>query len=370
MSLRFLAPFRGVAASFVAPRRDTHSIPGAVTLRWARSVTIAPWPVPALLWRGHRPASSPVRGYAAGPVSHGPPKPAAGAAAAQAAPAKAEEDEDDITEDDDLLEDEEDEDDDDDAPPVHTKKPEKPAGQPREMDKKPKFAARKLKVDDSDRPPMNREIRAAKVMLVDPTGASKGVVAIADALAQAKEVEEDLVQVGMSGEGVPVCKIMDYAKSVYERERRERKQKAAGGKEMKSVAFTEKSDQHDIARKIDTCKRFLEKGHPVKIQIKPAAQSVAAVGGTRQLLLLVVRELHGVGTADLSDKAALTQRMPVAVVAPRQAGASAGEPLPTLPDLPEAQRPPQFQQHHKPGHRPGQNKGSQQHRGAKPRPKK
>ena len=63
----------------------------------------------------------------------------------------------------------------------------------------------------SQKPPINRQIRAREVRLIDETGKQLGVLPLEEALRLAIERGLDLIQVTEKVEP-PVCKIMDLGK--------------------------------------------------------------------------------------------------------------------------------------------------------------
>ena len=57
-----------------------------------------------------------------------------------------------------------------------------------------------------------------EVRLTDENGEQVGIVSIQDALARAEEAELDLVEISPNAEP-PVCRIMNYGKFIYEKEK-------------------------------------------------------------------------------------------------------------------------------------------------------
>lgn len=67
--------------------------------------------------------------------------------------------------------------------------------------------------------PINENISAREVRLIGAEGEQLGIVSIEDALLKAEEAKLDLVEI--SADAVPpVCKLMDYGKSIFERRSR------------------------------------------------------------------------------------------------------------------------------------------------------
>ena len=71
---------------------------------------------------------------------------------------------------------------------------------------------------------VNHEIRAPRVRVINEKGEQLGVLSIQEAMAFAKDVNLDLVEV-VSTSSPPVCKIIDYGKFRYDQTKREREQK-------------------------------------------------------------------------------------------------------------------------------------------------
>ena len=113
---------------------------------------------------------------------------------------------------------------------------------------------------------INDEIKVDKVRLVRLDGTTD-IVPIKDALKMADDENLDLVEVG-SNESPPVCKIMDYGKYRYEKERKlkeaKKNQKII---DLKEIKFRPKTDEHDYQTKLRHIKRFLKDGDKVKITI-------------------------------------------------------------------------------------------------------
>ena len=112
---------------------------------------------------------------------------------------------------------------------------------------------------------MNQEIRAREVRLINHENQQVGVVAIADALRMAQEVELDLVEVAPDAKP-PVCKIVDFKKVIYEQKRKARESKKRQKTiEVKEVKMRPSIDKHDYETKINHARAFLEAGDKVKV---------------------------------------------------------------------------------------------------------
>ncbi len=108
--------------------------------------------------------------------------------------------------------------------------------------------------------PINENIDATEVRLIDAEGNQVGIVPIEDALRMAEEATLDLVQVTDSDP--IVCKIMDYGKKIFEEKKAKaaakKKQKQTQVKELKFRPGTEEGGDYQV--KLRNLLRFLENG--------------------------------------------------------------------------------------------------------------
>jgi translation initiation factor IF-3 len=112
---------------------------------------------------------------------------------------------------------------------------------------------------------INNQIRASELRVIDEEGNNLGLLTLAEALAQAKEKELDLIEVSPNAQP-PVARIMAYGKYQY---LEQKKQKQAKGhvSETKSLQIKIGTGEHDLALKAKKVSSFLEKGHRVKINL-------------------------------------------------------------------------------------------------------
>jgi len=88
-----------------------------------------------------------------------------------------------------------------------------------------------------------------------------------DAMALAKERLLDLVEVSPKA-AMPVCRIMDYGKHIYQQSKQLRLAKAKQKKvEIKGVRLGIRTDVHDLEFKKLQSEKFLGHGDKVKIEI-------------------------------------------------------------------------------------------------------
>ena len=126
---------------------------------------------------------------------------------------------------------------------------------------------RKAKPKPEKRFRFNEQIRVPMVFLINEEGERAGPTPTARALAMAREAELDLVEVDPSS-NPPVVKIMDYGQFKYEREKKAQKQRAQQKKvDTKEIRLSIRISKHDFALRLSQAKKFLSKGHKLKIEI-------------------------------------------------------------------------------------------------------
>ena len=105
-------------------------------------------------------------------------------------------------------------------------------------------------------------------MVIDEKGKSLGEISNTEALEIAKGRELDLVEVSPKTQP-PVCRITDYGKLQYQRNKQERVSKTKQRKvETKGIRIGIRTDEHDIVFKKNQAEKFLKKGNKVKIEIR------------------------------------------------------------------------------------------------------
>lgn len=130
-------------------------------------------------------------------------------------------------------------------------------------------------IKPSNRFNVNDEIRAKEVRLVKEDGEQLGVVDIKTALATARELNLDLVEI-VADAKPPVAKIMDYKRYLYEQKQKvkeaKKNQKQTQVKEIKLRPGTEEADYQVKLRKIV---EFLEEKDKVKVSIRFRGREMA-----------------------------------------------------------------------------------------------
>ncbi|MEQ1906356.1 MAG: translation initiation factor IF-3 [Pirellulaceae bacterium] len=114
-----------------------------------------------------------------------------------------------------------------------------------------------------DQTRINEQIRVSPIRVIDDEGNQLGILPTKEALARAREVGLDLVEVSPDSKP-PVCRILDYGKFKYDKNKRSHKNKSHTTK-LKEIRLRPKTGQHDIDFKVKQAIMFLQ--HKDKVQV-------------------------------------------------------------------------------------------------------
>ena len=115
---------------------------------------------------------------------------------------------------------------------------------------------------------INEEIRDREVRVITDDGEQLGVMTSSEALKAAQYRSLDLVKIAPQAQP-PVCKIMDYGKYRFDRQKREKEAKKNQKViEIKEVQLSLNIDTHDLETKVNHALRFLKAGNKVKVSIR------------------------------------------------------------------------------------------------------
>lgn len=143
---------------------------------------------------------------------------------------------------------------------------------------------------------INNRIRAKEVRLIDQDGNNIGVVSIGDALNKAREAGLDLVEMS-SGGGIPVCRIIDYNKYLYDQKVKLKKSKTKKA-DLKEFKIGPNTSEGDMKVRIERGKEFLNQGNVVKYTVvfKGREAAFPEIGKTK--LKIIESELSEVAKTE------------------------------------------------------------------------
>ena len=153
--------------------------------------------------------------------------------------------------------------------------------------------------------------------LIGKDGAQLGIMKGDEALRLAAEEGLDLVEIAPDAKP-PVCKIMDYGKYRFEREKKEKEQrKKRQVVELKEIQLKCRIDTHDFNTKLNHAKRFLEDGNKVKVVVRFSGREITR---SEQGKALLDRFAESVSETGAVEKPALLEgRNMIMIMAPKKA---------------------------------------------------
>ena len=125
-----------------------------------------------------------------------------------------------------------------------------------------------------------------------------GVINTREALKMAHEADLDLVEVAPNS-SPPVCRIMDFGKFLYEREKKDREARKAQTKvEIKEIRLRPKTTDHHRDFKVEDARRWLEHNMKVRVTIRFRGREITYPEIALEDLREIAQELADVGTVE------------------------------------------------------------------------
>jgi translation initiation factor IF-3 len=140
------------------------------------------------------------------------------------------------------------------------------------------------------------------VRLIAPDGEQLGIRPLPEALAIAKQLDLDLVEVADKA-NPPVCRIMDYGKYKYEAAQRAKEsRKKASNISVKEMKYRPKIGSGDFETKTRKVEEFLGEGHKVKVTIMFRGREMQHPELGRKILDHVAEQVAHVGQVEVYPK--------------------------------------------------------------------
>ena len=164
---------------------------------------------------------------------------------------------------------------------------------------------------------MNDRIRISPIRVVNSDGEMLGEMETEAALQISQEQGLDLVEVSPEARP-PVCRIMNYGKVLYERQK-----KTGGGKQhktqLKQLRLRAKTGQHDIEVKVNKAREFLLRRDKVKINVMFRGRENAHHDRGREMLEEIIKSLEDIASVEQSPRMESGRMMSV-MLAPLASG--------------------------------------------------
>ncbi|OGR62094.1 MAG: translation initiation factor IF-3 [Elusimicrobia bacterium GWB2_63_22] len=145
---------------------------------------------------------------------------------------------------------------------------------------------------------VNRNITSPQVRLIDMHGTMLGIKPLIEAVNMARGANLDLVEIS-PGANPPVCKVMDFSKFLYEKEKQDRenrkKQKAGVLKEIRLNPRIASADLHTKIRHIE---EFLKEHNKVRVTVVFRGRENQHRNLGEEILMAIKDNLSSVGVVE------------------------------------------------------------------------
>jgi translation initiation factor IF-3 len=107
-----------------------------------------------------------------------------------------------------------------------------------------------------------------------PENYTDGIYPIAEALKIASDLNLDLIEIS-NNNPVPICKIMEYSKFLYEKKKKEKdNKKSQKTSQLKEIGLSPGIGEHDLETKARKGKEFLIRGDKIKVVLLFKGRSI------------------------------------------------------------------------------------------------
>lgn len=147
---------------------------------------------------------------------------------------------------------------------------------------------------------INNQIQSKEVRLIGRNEEQLGVVTLEHAFGLVRDIieneniEMDLVEVSANA-NPPVCKIMNYSKYCYEKDKKDKlNKKQSKSNKVKEIVIKPAIDKHDFDHKCRSAKKFLEEGDKVKIMLKMRGREIQHSQDNVEILKRFIAQLEDI----------------------------------------------------------------------------
>lgn len=145
---------------------------------------------------------------------------------------------------------------------------------------------------------INDEIKAAEVRVIGADNEQLGIMKLDAAKSYAYGKGVDLVLI-VPNATPPVCRVIDYGKFCFERDKREKEAKKKQViVKLKEVQLSCRIEQHDFETRVNHAKRFLNEGNKVKAVVRFKGREMSHMDLGREVIAKFQEACAGVGVAE------------------------------------------------------------------------
>ena len=161
---------------------------------------------------------------------------------------------------------------------------------------------------------INEAIQCKEIRVVGPEGEAIGIMTPEAALKIAYDQGYDLVMMAPKAQP-PVCRIMDYGKYRFERDKKEKEAKKNQQTiELKEIQLSCRIDTHDFETKARHAQRFLKEGNKVRVVMRFKGREMSHVSIGQEIMQKFREVCSELGTVDKAP--VLDGRIMSMVIAP------------------------------------------------------
>ena len=161
---------------------------------------------------------------------------------------------------------------------------------------------------------INEEIKFKEVRVVGADGEAVGIMSSDAALKMAYDQGYDLVLMAPQAQP-PVCRIMDYGKYRFDRDKKEKEaKKKQQTVELKEIQLSCRIDTHDFETQARHAQRFLESGNKVRVVMRFKGREMSHVSIGQDIMNRFIESCSELGSVD--KKPVLDGRIMSMVISP------------------------------------------------------
>ena len=140
---------------------------------------------------------------------------------------------------------------------------------------------------------INNQIDADRINLILADGTMNEKISLTEAIKIAEEEGLDLVEVSNDNKGTSICKILDYGKLMYERGKKQKKNKK-NNSHLKEIKYGYNIDIHDLKVKHDKILKFLEKKYTVRYVLELKGREKSLIEEAKLKMMNNLEDFRGV----------------------------------------------------------------------------
>ena len=146
--------------------------------------------------------------------------------------------------------------------------------------------------------PINDEINAPEVRVIGSNNEQMGIMKLEDARNYAYKNGVDLVLIAPTATP-PVCRVIDYGKFCFERDKREKEAKKKQViVKVKEVQLSCRIEKHDFDTRVNHAKKFLAEGNKVKAVVRFKGREMSHIELGREVIEKFEEACRDAGVAE------------------------------------------------------------------------